>query len=655
MSRPLGFFAIVLILLGGLCLNALAAWTLADQADFPAATKWFCDFVGASTGPEPGKAIPFPDQPGLASDLPKYSAVEIARPASRESVRPTDHRFMDELLATKPADYFAAPFAFRPSSTSAAISDLAGGIRSYSVAATVAINSAKSSGVQAIPRAQIAAPTGTDATWIGPSFSQWTIANNWSPAVVPNGAGVTADFRPTAAGNPIFTTDDVSTGLVLGRLTLAGTGAQSWNVGLSNTLTFDNNGNGAVVSNVNTAVGNYQLQIAGSSVPITLADNLTITNTSGSTNPGGSISITEWFVGTGNLTFNNVSNNPIVGQISLAPFVPSTFLGTSTIVSGAVSFGRATAFGASGNQVILGSAGGGSATLTMFGGAGFTFSNPILVASGSGGTLALGGSTASTTDAVFSGSITLNGDVSLTSNNTTPGRTVFSNTISGAGGITKVGAGEVLLTGNNTFTGATIINSATLTAGGTHALGSTASITVNSGGTLLLGGSTNNRINDTAPLNLNGNGAGVVSFQTAGLSEHGANNNSPGIGPVTLQSSSIIDLGNGASIIAFANSSTQTWTGTLKIYNWSGTSITGNGTDQVYFGTDVTGLTVAQLTSINFYSDSGSTFLGFGSWGTDLDGEIVPTLEPIPEPATWIGGALTLAAIGIAARRRVRA
>jgi hypothetical protein len=81
------------------------------------------------------------------------------------------------------------------------------------------------------------------------------------------------------------------------------------------------------------------------------------------------------------------------------------------------------------------------------------------------------------------------------------------------------------------------------------------------------------------------------TFNTSGLSEHELSGATvtPGIGALTLSSSSIIDLGSGASILAFANSSAQTWTGTLSIYNWSGISVAGKGTDQLYFGTDSTG------------------------------------------------------------------
>jgi hypothetical protein len=112
---------------------------------------------------------------------------------------------------------------------------------------------------------------------------------------------------------------------------------------------------------------------------------------------------------------------------------------------------------------------------------------------------------------------------------------------------------------------------------------------------------------------------------------------------------------NPALLINISSSAFQaaSWNGTLSIYNWSGTLLSGNGTDQLYFGTDATGLTPTQLLQIRFYSDSGSTFLGFGSWPTDLDGEVIP-LAAVPEPSTWIGAALALAAIGFTQRKKLR-
>lgn len=232
------------------------------------------------------------------------------------------------------------------------------------------------------------------------------------------------------------------------------------------------------------------------------------------------------------------------------------------------------------------------------------------------------------------------------------GTVTLTGPISGSGiNLSKTGAGTLVISGAATYSGTTTIIAGTLTldsAGSTTArLASTTNITVNAGGTLLLanssGTTSNDRINDAATMTLNGG-----RFNTGGLSEHGASNNAAGIGALTLSATSIIDMGSGASIIAFADSHLASWTGTLSIYNWSGTPVTGGGTDQLYFGSTSSGLTVGQLAEIQFYSDAGSTFLGAAAILST--GEVVP----VPEPATWIAGGLAFLGVACMQRRRIR-
>ena len=222
---------------------------------------------------------------------------------------------------------------------------------------------------------------------------------------------------------------------------------------------------------------------------------------------------------------------------------------------------------------------------------------------------------------------------------TTVGNFTYDSAVGGGLGLTKLGSNTLTLTGASTYIGATTINSGTLTidsAGSTTARLNTSAINVNSGGTLLLANSSgtvsNDRINNTTtaavPVVLTLNGG---TFNTGGLSEHGASNNTTGIGPLSLLSTSIIDMASGASVVAFENSNNElrllTWSGTLKIYGWTGTPNNGGGTDQLYFGNDVTGLAPRQLQQIEFYTGQG---IGLYSGPTIIlsDGEVVPTGVP---------------------------
>lgn len=126
------------------------------------------------------------------------------------------------------------------------------------------------------------------------------------------------------------------------------------------------------------------------------------------------------------------------------------------------------------------------------------------------------------------------------------------------------------------------------------------------------------------------------------------NNNDEVLGTLTLSADSIIDFGNNAadgSILKFADSSNETWdpTATLTIINWDGIDTTGNGIDQLFFGTTGTGLTAQQRSQIVWADYPGNDTIHLP------DGEVVP----VPEPGA-IAATLGLSAlIGWRERKRL--
>jgi autotransporter-associated beta strand protein len=242
-------------------------------------------------------------------------------------------------------------------------------------------------------------------------------------------------------------------------------------------------------------------------------------------------------------------------------------------------------------------------------------------------------------------------DGSNTGANTVSG-SIGNGTASGGVSLTKNAGGTWSLSGSNanTYTGKTTVSAGTLILNktpGVDAISSTGATGTNTdlqitGGTVQLNAS--NQIIDSAKVGLSGG-----TLKLNGVSEGTTAPGGAGVGALTLSSNSIIDLAS-TSVLHFADSSGQAWSGTLSIYNYSGVPFTGNGSEQLLFGSNGSGLTQAQLGSISFYSGAGTGFLGTGGFAPDMDGEVVP----VPEPSTWIGALLALGAIGFAQRKRFR-
>ncbi len=210
----------------------------------------------------------------------------------------------------------------------------------------------------------------------------------------------------------------------------------------------------------------------------------------------------------------------------------------------------------------------------------------------------------------------------------------FAGVIAGSGSISLVGASTNTLTlsGTNTYSGSTTVNGGTVSL--TAAITGTSNVALNNSGTLALGA--NDRINNAATVTLNGGTLNTGGFQEGRAT--GVAAATQGLGALTLSANSTLDFGSGhagSSVLAFANSASATWNGTLTLTDFT------PGTDFLNFAASG-GLTATQLGEISLS--------GFTVTGLDADGDVVFTA--VPEPATWAAGALLVGMTGWHFRRR---
>ena len=363
---------------------------------------------------------------------------------------------------------------------------------------------------------------------------------------------------------------------------------------------------------------------------ITRAADTTIGSTAGTLTLSGAMTgnFAATFAGAGNITGSGVISGTAgitkTGEGTLTLSAANTYTGATTISAGALNLQNATGLGttAAGTTVASGAAlqiqGGisaGAEALTLSG-AGQTSTGALLNVSGNntyGGAITRA---ADTTIGSTAGTLTLSG--AMTGNFAATfagaGNITGSGVISCTAGITKTDAGTLTLSAANTYTGATTISAGTLdVSGAAGALTTTSAVNI-SGGTLLLSGSAANRISNSASISL---GAGTDSkLQLSGAVTET-------LGSLTLSGAGarVIDFGSGSAVLTLA-SLTAASPLSLQIWNWSGTTGTGGGTDQLIISNGSLGGSLS-TSDISFYSDSGTSLISGAAVFNTTSGELV--------------------------------
>lgn len=522
-----------------------------------------------------------------------------------------------------------------------------------------------------------------NGTWAVDADGLWSGTGNWAGGVIADGAGSVANFSNLNITGTRFVTLDSSRTvgtLTIGDPTASPSSPYVITASGTSTLTFDNNGSGAVITK--TGVGTQFI-----TAPIVLADNLAIGKSVNS-----ALTIQGNITGTGNITFNttnggaftvntgvidnvgSITNNSTgIGPVNLGGSGGSIGANVTALVQNSLTSdmslsGNNTLF--SGSVVVQ------AGTVTASQNTALNANN--LVALSSSGTFQVG-STGALTISGLSGA----GGI-VQGNNSTGARSLilggsgsynYAGTIVNSGTavftVTKSGSGTQILSGQNTYSGTTSVTAGTLLVNNSAGSATGSGVVAVSGTGTVLGGTGRMAPSGAAGITI---GAGSIVSPGAGGIESLEIALGSTTGIVSLQGDSkfVFELGAaGASIAAPGSSDLLLVSGASSSdfsFSLTGNAIDFAGTGAVgwykLFDTDIaSGTTWANLTLSGQQIVSGLTVvnLGGGLTGTLYVGDGTTGdyddiyLQVTPEPSASLLTGLGLAVlIGWCRRARGR-